>query len=63
LALLGRLPSAHADGNVMQASEKPAQTRTADRDRPTGGFMTDSRLLRQGRILEIAAETANDAVA
>jgi len=39
------------------------QTRMADRDQPTGGFMTDSRLLRQGRLLEIAAETANDAVA
>jgi hypothetical protein len=25
LALLGRLPSAHVDGHVMQASEKPAQ--------------------------------------
>jgi len=24
LALLGRLPSAHVDGDVMQASEKPA---------------------------------------
>jgi hypothetical protein len=24
LALLGRLPSAHVDGHVMQASEKPA---------------------------------------
>src|SRR5437764_14660446 len=28
LALLGRLPSAHVDGHVMQASEKPAQTET-----------------------------------
>jgi hypothetical protein len=39
------------------------QTRMADRDRPTGGFITDSRGLRQGRFLEITAETANDAVA
>jgi hypothetical protein len=28
LALLGRLPSAHMDGHVMQASEKPAQEPT-----------------------------------
>jgi len=27
LALLGRLPSARVDGGVMQASEKPAQSR------------------------------------
>jgi hypothetical protein len=27
LALLGRLPSAHVDGDVMQASEKPAHER------------------------------------
>lgn len=39
------------------------QTRMADRDRPTGGFINDSRRLRQGRLLEIATETANDAVA
>jgi hypothetical protein len=28
LALLGRLPSAHVDGDVMQASEKPAHKLT-----------------------------------
>src|SRR5437764_4590514 len=30
LALLGRLPSAHVDGHVMQASEKPAQEAKID---------------------------------
>jgi hypothetical protein len=33
LALLGRLPSAHVDGDVMQASEKPAQQRASRRPR------------------------------
>jgi hypothetical protein len=32
LALLGRLPSAHVDGDVMQASKKPAQVPSAHVD-------------------------------
>jgi hypothetical protein len=44
LALLGRLPSAHVDGHVMQASEKPAQFLTWRGVLPLG-YQAQNRIL------------------
>jgi hypothetical protein len=65
LALLGRLPSAHVDGDVMQASEKPAQepirdepvsdeqqTRPDDGDRGDAHVTTPSRPREEGQQRE-----------
>jgi hypothetical protein len=47
LALLGRLPSAHVDGHVMQASEKPAQERKSGRLRRANGLKQTATLDQQ----------------
>jgi hypothetical protein len=43
LALLGRLPSARVDGDVMQASEKPAQKLTSRLLADPGPIVTISK--------------------